>query len=101
MRTAIIVLLAAAALFSGIVLLGLTPMGPSGTLQPQQTTEPAQPTGPQIVRIEFPKEISADGEPVTGYVLFQAPTGTLTQAEFEVIEAEFFPRSALIPKSKT
>lgn len=47
-------------------------------------------TVPQILKIDFPKQINADGEYIRGVVRFRAPTGTLVQADFEVLEASFF-----------
>lgn len=50
----------------------------------------ASTTVPQILKIDFAKQISGDGEYIRGVVRFRTPTGNLTHANFEVIEASFF-----------
>ena len=100
MRTVLIVLLAAAALLGGLMLSGINPLDALTRPSPSQASNDAdpQPSGPRITRIEFPDEISADGEPVSGYVHFRAPSGALTNAHFEVVEADFFSPFSFDPE---
>lgn len=51
---------------------------------------PGAPSAPEIVKIEFPEEIEADGEEVIGYVHFRDPEGDVVEARFEVVEATLF-----------
>lgn len=73
-------------LLLGLVALGLLwllvlrPAGPGG---------PA-PAAPEILGIEFPEEIEANGEEVIGYVRFRDPDGDVVEARFEVVEATLF-----------
>jgi len=41
---------------------------------------------PEIVGIDFPKEIPATGRPVEGFVFFTDPNGDLSRAEFQLLE---------------
>ncbi len=47
-------------------------------------------SAPEIVGIEFPEEIEANGEEVIGYVAFRDPDGDIVEARFEVVEATLF-----------
>jgi len=55
-------------------------------------------TGPLILSIDFPKQINADGNDVKGSIQFRAPTGRITQADFEVVEGEFFSPFSFDPQ---
>ncbi len=52
---------------------------------------------PEILQVEFPKEITADGSSVTGHVRFRDLDGDVVQAEFEVVEALAFTPFAFDP----
>jgi hypothetical protein len=54
---------------------------------------------PQIVGIEFPKTILANGVNVEGHVAFQDPNGDLQTAEFEVLEAVNFKPAKFTPNN--
>lgn len=41
---------------------------------------------PEIIDIDFPKEISATGRPVEGFIFFADPNGDLSRAEFQLLE---------------
>lgn len=47
--------------------------------------------GPQITKIEFPQRINANGEYNEGRIHFQSTGGIVTYAQFDVVEAGFFP----------
>jgi hypothetical protein len=51
---------------------------------------PTPSAAPTIVAIEFPQEISADGEEVIGLVTFRDPDGDVVEARFEVVQALIF-----------
>lgn len=51
---------------------------------------PGTSSAPEIVKIEFPEEIEANGEEVIGYVSFRDPDGDVVEARFEVVEATLF-----------
>ena len=53
---------------------------------------------PEITYIEFPGEITADGEPVTGAVGFRDPDGDIVEARFEVVEALLFAPFSFDPE---
>jgi parallel beta-helix repeat protein len=50
-----------------------------------QTSSP-----PEIVFIDFPNQIQADGSKVSGFVGFKDPDGDLARAEFAVVQAKDF-----------
>jgi hypothetical protein len=56
------------------------------------------PAAPEVTYIEFPKEITADGEPVTGAVGFHDPDGDVAWVRFEVVEALLFEPFAFDPE---
>lgn len=66
------------------------------TMQPHPQPQPTNPVAqqaahaPEVVAVEFPKTIAADGEPVGGVVRFRAPDAALTYASFTVESASFF-----------
>lgn len=64
-------------------LLGLLALKPTGP-------EALRPAAPEILGIEFPEEIEANGEEVIGYVHFRDPDGDIVEARFEVVEATLF-----------
>jgi len=45
---------------------------------------------PRITRIEFPSTLASDGQSVKGVVHFNAPSGSLVNAQFDVVKASFF-----------
>lgn len=60
---------------------------------------PEAPSGaPLITSIEFPKEIEADGEDVTGIIEFFDPDGDIVEARFEVVEAVLFESFSFDPQ---
>ncbi len=90
MRTLIIVLIALAALAVGLWL-----------WHPQPPTPPPPAISvPQILAIDFPKQINADGHQVSGTIHFRAPTGTLVRADFKVVQADFFLPFSFDPQIK-
>lgn len=87
MRTLIILLLAIA-----VVAVGLW-------VWHSQATKPLPPVSElQITGIDFPKQINADGSDVKGMIHFQAPTGKLVQADFEVVQADLFSPFSFDPQ---
>jgi WD40 repeat protein len=50
----------------------------------------SQGSSPEIVFIDFPKQIPADGSKVSGFVGFKDPDGDLSRAEFTVVQAKDF-----------
>lgn len=61
----------------------------------------AQPsTAPQITFLDFPKEIKADGNPVSGFIFFKDPDGDVVRAEFTVVQATDFQPFSLDLKVK-
>ena len=59
-----------------------SPVTVSVTLELRAQAQPLE-----ILAIDFPSQIQADGQPVTGFVFFRDPDGDVVQAEFRVIEA--------------
>jgi len=55
---------------------------------------------PRITRIEFPSTIASDGQSVKGVVRFNAPSGTLVKAQFDVVKASFFMPFGFDPEVK-
>src|SRR4030067_930716 len=53
---------------------------------------------PEILQVEFPAEITADGENVTGHVRFRDLEGDIARAEFDVVEATVFTPFAFDPQ---
>lgn len=53
---------------------------------------------PEILQVEFPKEITADGNSVTGQVRFRDLDGDIVRAEFDVVEATVFTPFAYDPE---
>jgi hypothetical protein len=45
---------------------------------------------PEVLSVEFPEEIPADGSEVSGKVRFRDPDADVIEARFEVVEAELF-----------
>nr|BAL58745.1 surface antigen gene [Candidatus Acetothermum autotrophicum] len=45
-------------------------------------------TAPEIVFIDFPKQIQADGTKVPGFVGFKDPDGNLARADFSIVQAK-------------
>jgi hypothetical protein len=87
MRTLIILLLAVGALALGL------------WVWHAQVTKPLPPvTELQIIGIDFPKQINADGNDVKGLIHFQAPTGKIVQADFEVVQADLFSPFSFDPQ---
>ncbi len=43
---------------------------------------------PELLFVDFPETIAADGQPVTGFLLFQDPDGDVVKAQFELLEGE-------------
>lgn len=58
-------------------------------LGPGSSPSPA-PAAPEVLSVEFPEEIPADGSEVAGSVAFRDPDGDVIEARFEVVEAELF-----------
>lgn len=52
---------------------------------------------PEIMQVQFPAEITADGNSVAGHVRFRDLDGDVVQAEFEVVEALVFTPFAFDP----
>jgi hypothetical protein len=50
------------------------------------------------LQVEFPAQITADGNGVTGHVRFRDLDGDIVQAEFEVVEALVFTPFAFDPE---
>lgn len=46
-----------------------------------------QDNAPQITLLDFPREIKADGNPVSGFIFFKDPDGDVMRAEFTVVQA--------------
>lgn len=87
MRTLIVLLLAIAAVAVGL------------WVWHSRAAKPLPPvTELQITGIDFPKEINADGSDVKGIIHFQAPTGNLVQADFEVVQADLFSPFSFDPQ---
>ncbi len=59
---------------------------------------PRSSTAPEITYVDFPQEITADGEPVTGAVGFRDPDGDVAWVRFEVVEALLFEPFAFDPE---
>jgi hypothetical protein len=89
MRTIIILIIAAVVLAGGWWLWSsrVTNNSPAATA-----------TGPQILSIDFPKQMNADGNDVKGTLQFSAPTGTIAQADFEVVAGDFFAPFSFDPQ---
>ena len=87
MRTLIILLLAIAAIAVGLWMWHSQAAGP---LQPVAEL--------QITGIDFPKQINADGNDVKGMIHFQAPTGKIVQADFEVVQVDLFSPFSFDPQ---
>jgi hypothetical protein len=61
----------------------------------------AQPsTAPQITFLDFPKEIKADGNPVSGFIGFKDPDKDIVRADFIVVQATDFQPFSYDPKVK-
>nr|BAL58748.1 hypothetical protein HGMM_OP2C296 [Candidatus Acetothermum autotrophicum] len=60
----------------------------------------AQGTAPQITLLDFPREIKADGTPVSGFIFFKDPDGDVVRAEFLVVQATDFQPFSLDLKVK-
>ena len=88
MRTIILVLVAVAALAAGLLFWHMQTLGPP----------PAPASGPQVLSIDFPKQITADGNEVSGKVHFRAPSGTLVRADFQVVKATLFTSFSFDPQ---
>jgi len=57
-------------------------------------------SAPQITLLDFPKEIKADGTPVSGFIFFKDPDGDVVRAEFLVVQATDFQPFSLDLKVK-
>lgn len=57
-------------------------------------------TAPEITFIDFPKQIQADGYPVSGFIFFKDPDGDVVRAEFLVAQAIDFQPFSLELKVK-
>jgi len=90
MRTLLIVLLALVALSVGLWLWHPKAPGPL----------PPVVHNPQILAIDFPKQINADGHDVPGQIHFRAPTGMLVRTDFKVVQADFFLPFSFDPQIK-
>lgn len=55
-------------------------------------------TRPEIVAIQFPKKIQADGNEVLGTIRFRDGDGDIVRAEFEVVEAQSFESFSFDPE---
>ncbi|HED03838.1 MAG TPA: hypothetical protein ENI60_03615 [Candidatus Fraserbacteria bacterium] len=88
MRTVILVLIAVAALAVGLLFWHVQTLGPP----------PVPASGPQVLSIEFPKQITADGNEVSGKVHFRVPSGTLVRADFQVVKAMLFTSFSFDPQ---
>lgn len=53
---------------------------------------------PEILRVEFPREIPADGRKVVGTIYFRDPDADIVKVRFEVVEALIFDPFAFDPK---
>jgi len=53
---------------------------------------------PVILKVEFPREIPADGQKVLGTVHFRDPDADVVEARFEVVKARIFDPFAFDPK---
>jgi ABC-type amino acid transport substrate-binding protein len=89
MRTLILLLIAAAILAGGWWL---------WSSHATHTTPAAAAASPQILSIDFPKQINGDGNDVKGTIQFRAPTGTITQADFAVVTGDFFSPFSFDPQ---
>jgi hypothetical protein len=56
------------------------------------------PSRPEILAIEFPERIAADGSEVVGTVKFRDRDGDIVLAEFKVIEAQAFEPFSFDPE---
>jgi len=88
MQKIVLVLLVVAALAAGLLFWQMQSAAPSQL--------PA--SGPQILSIEFPKQITADGNEVSGKVHFRAPSGMLVRADFQVVKAMLFTSFSFDPQ---
>lgn len=50
----------------------------------------SSPIAPEVLSVEFPEEIPADGSEVAGTVRFRDPDADVIEARFEVVQAELF-----------
>jgi hypothetical protein len=66
--------------------------------EPWNEKGPKEVEGPEIVRVDFPQQIQADGSKVTGTVHFRDPDGDIVKAKFEVVEAQLFDPFEFDPK---
>lgn len=57
-------------------------------------------SAPEILFIDFPSEIRADGNPVSGLIGFKDPDGDLFRADFVVVEAKDFQPFSVMPDVK-
>jgi len=69
-----------------------------GALREPERHPEVSSAAPVITSIEFPKEIEADGEDVTGTVEFFDPDGDIIEARFEVVEAVLFESFSFNPQ---
>ncbi len=76
------------------VIVGLVVLMP--LLSSRLAVEPGS-SPPEIVVIQFPKEITADGTSVRGQVRFRDPDGDIVRVEFAVVEALVFAPFAYDP----
>ena len=66
-----------------------TLLGILGGLQvPQVPLQTAGGSPPALLFIDFPEKITADGEPVTGFLLFEDPDGDIINVKFELLEGD-------------
>jgi len=61
---------------------------------------PAQGSKPEILSIDFPQQILADGSENIGYVFFKDPDGDIIKATFDVVKAVDFQSFSIDPKVK-
>ena len=62
-----------------------------GSLMKKPVIEEEPPSAaPEILSIQFPKEIPADGSEAHGTVTFQDPNGDIVDVRFEVVQAVLF-----------
>ncbi|MCR4404148.1 MAG: hypothetical protein NUW06_02455 [Candidatus Acetothermia bacterium] len=81
-------------LSTGLILLGLL----VGAILVVTLVSTTTPTRPEIVAIEFPEKIDADGSEVLGTVKFRDREGDIVLAEFKVIEAQAFESFSFDPE---
>lgn len=81
-------------LSTGLILLGVL----FGVVLLVTMVSPTASTVPQIVAIEFPKRIQADGNEVVGTVKFRDSDEDIVRAEFEVVKAEAFEPFSFDPE---